>query len=69
MLFASRFGPPIDRIETAAENTGLAHVWPNKGGLLAKLEASKPRMLDTPFSVAQSESTFSPFGFPTLAHF
>ncbi|CAJ1372290.1 unnamed protein product [Effrenium voratum] len=38
MLFASRFGPPIDRIETAAENTGLAHVWPNKGGLLAKLE-------------------------------
>eukprot|EP00435_Cladocopium_sp_Y103_P054694 s1678_g17.t2 len=38
LVFAWRFGPPLHDIETAAENTGLAHVFPNKGGLLAKLE-------------------------------
>ena len=39
MIFAWRFGPPWHDIETAAENTGVGHVFPNKGGLLAKLEA------------------------------
>lgn len=31
LVFAWRFGPPLHDIETAAENTGLAHVFPNKG--------------------------------------
>ena len=40
LVFAWRYGPPWHNIETAAENTGVGHVFPNKGGLLAKLEVS-----------------------------
>ena len=51
LVFAWRFGPPLHDIETAAENTGLAHVFPNKGAL-AKIPM-KP-MEDEGFSIEMS---------------
>lgn len=38
LIFAWKLGPPWHGIAFAAENTGLGHVFPNKGGLLAKME-------------------------------
>lgn len=38
LIFAWKMGPPWHGIAFAAENTGLGHVFPNKGGLLAKME-------------------------------
>eukprot|EP00931_Biecheleriopsis_adriatica_P075742 TRINITY_DN49537_c0_g1_i1.p1 TRINITY_DN49537_c0_g1~~TRINITY_DN49537_c0_g1_i1.p1 ORF type:complete len:548 (+),score=86.76 TRINITY_DN49537_c0_g1_i1:238-1644(+) len=43
-VFVSRFAPPIRKIEMRAENTGLAHVWHNKGGILMKLEVGGKKL-------------------------
>lgn len=42
LIFAWKLGPPWHGIAFAAENTGLGHVFPNKGGLLAKMEVWGP---------------------------
>lgn len=41
VLFASKFAPPIDKIEKSGENTGLGHIFHNKGGLLVQFQIGR----------------------------